>query len=206
MIITDITPQKRRKDRYNLYCEEGFLLSLSDETIVKNSIKKGADLSSALIEKLRREDTLKYAKELAASFISYCPRTRREVITHLEKKGIDSVSAEQAADMLEEYRYIDDEKYAREFSRIYSSKLGSRMIKQKLMQKGISSEAAEAASKANSQTQMEAGKKICEKYAKKYAALDSYERNKKIYAALIRKGFSYDEASMLVKEDEDVYE
>ena len=74
------------------------------------------------------------------------------------------------------------------------------------MQKGISSEAAEAASKANSQTQMEAGKKICEKYAKKYAALDSYERNKKIYAALIRKGFSYDEASMLVKEDEDVYE
>ena len=64
MMITEINPQKRRKDRYNLYCEEGFLLSLSDETIVKNSIKKGADLSSALIEKLRREDTLKYAKEM----------------------------------------------------------------------------------------------------------------------------------------------
>lgn len=205
MIITEISIQKRRRDRYNLYGDEGFIISLSDETIVKNSIKKGMELSSELLEELRKEDTLKYAKELAASFISYSPKTRAQVIKHLEDKGIDQVSSKQAADMLEEYRYIDDEQYAKEYAKIYSNKLGSRMIKQKLIQKGISAEAAQAAANENKEAQLDAGKKICEKYEKKYAALEKFERNKRIYAALIRKGFSYEEASLLVKDDEDMF-
>ena len=63
MIITEISQQRRRQDRYNLYCDEGFIMSLSDETIVKNGIKKGMELEGELIERLRREDTFKYAKE-----------------------------------------------------------------------------------------------------------------------------------------------
>ena len=84
MIITDITRQRRKQNRYNLFSEDGFVMSLSDETIVKNGVKTGIDLSGEQLERLRMEDTLKYAKELAAAYVSRGLKTRREVMDYLK--------------------------------------------------------------------------------------------------------------------------
>ena len=205
MIITEISQQRRKQDRYNLYCDEGFIMSLSDETIVKNGIKKGMELEGKLLERLRREDTFKYAKELAAGYVSRGSKTRREVKDYLLRKGIDERSAQDALTMLEGYGLIDDEEYAREFSRIQSKKLGARMVRQKLLQKGISAELAEKYSRENGEAQQEAARQICEKYVRKYADLPELERRRKIYAALIRRGFSYDEAASAVRGDDDIF-
>lgn len=194
IIITDISRQQHRTDRYNLYTDSGFLLSLSDETIVKNSIKKGCELSQDKLNELRNEDTLKYAKELALNYISRSIKTRKEVITYLSNKGIDSASADTAANMLEGYGYLDDEAYAKEFSRVYSKKLGPKAIRSKLINKGISSSLADKYSKTNSETQQDTAAALALKYAKKYANLPEIKRKQKIYAALVRKGFSYDDA------------
>ena len=203
IIITEISRQQRRDDRYNIYTEDGFLLSLSDETIIKNSIKKGMELCEDKLEKLRRGDTFKSAKELSANYISRGPKTRKEIFDYLLKKGIDSESAEQAISLLEGYGYVDDEAYAKEFSRIYSKKSGSRVIRQKLMAKGISSELAEKYSHENHDSQQDAAAALAEKYAKKYSDLPPIKRRQKIYAALLRKGFSYDEASKYTNGDYD---
>lgn len=203
MIITDITQQRRKQNRYNLFSEDGFVMSLSDETIVKNGVKTGIDLSGEQLERLRREDTLKYAKELAAAYVSRGLKTRREVMDYLKRKEIDELSINEAVSLLESYGLIDDEEYAKEFSRIQSQKCGAMMVKQKLLQKGISPELAEKYSKENEQSQRDAARVLFEKYSEKYSGLPEYEKNRKIYAALLRRGFSYDEAARMVKGEDD---
>lgn len=46
-------------------------------------------------------------------------------------------TAERAAELMEQYGYIDDGAYAREMIRCYSSKLGKRAIRNKLLQNGV---------------------------------------------------------------------
>jgi len=77
MIVMEIRAQKRRKNRYNIYDEDGFFMSLADETIVRYGIKPGVEIDAEVLEELRAEDTYKYANELAAQYLSYAPRSKK---------------------------------------------------------------------------------------------------------------------------------
>ncbi len=201
--ITEISRQKKKENRYNLYCEDGFLLSLSDETIVKNGIKKGSTLTREVLDALRAEDTVKYAKELSLNYISYSKRTQKEVLNYLEKKGIDEASANEALLMLKEYRYIDDEEYARLFFSEYIKKTGPAVIRQKLMLKGISPDICRKIAQESEDDGLSCAKSVAEKYSKKYSGEPEPKKRQKIYAALLRKGFSYDVISKVINTEED---
>ena len=94
-ILRQMVPQKRNKTRYNLLDSEGFFASVSVETALRYHLKEGMELPDELLEEMRREDTLKYAKEIGVAYVAYAPRTRREVEQHLARKGIDEKSIEQ---------------------------------------------------------------------------------------------------------------
>ena len=136
-ILRQMVPQKRNKTRYNLLDSEGFFASVSVETALRYHLKEGMELPDELLEEMRREDTLKYAKEIGVAYVAYAPRTRREVEQHLARKGIDEKSIEQAVQALEEYSYLDDAAYVREFVRSYAERLGAGAIRRKLAEKGV---------------------------------------------------------------------
>lgn len=201
--VTELQPQKRKKNRFNIITDEGYLLSLSAETIVKHHIRAGMILEEELLEKLRQEDTRKYAKELAADYLGYAPRTRSQVRSHLLRKGIDAESAEAALATMEEYGYIDDAAYAREFARCYSAKLGAAAIRSKLMEKGISREVIDASVEFSREAEREAAAGLVAKLREKYDSLPKEKRRQRIYQALLRKGFSYGDAAELLRDGED---
>lgn len=64
-------------------------MSLSAETIVREKLKEGSVLSDETIARLKEEDTYVYAKELAANYLSYSPRTKKKLTDYLTEKGID---------------------------------------------------------------------------------------------------------------------
>lgn len=194
--VKELRPQKRAKDRYNVLAEEGFLLSLSAETIVAHHIRVGSVLDAETLEQLRREDTVKYAKELAADYLGYAPRTQRQLEQHLARKGIDEASIAAAVATCKEYGYIDDAAYARQMAEQYQGSLGERAIREKMRQRGLGREAV-AAAVFSPEAQQQAARSLAEKLRKKYAELPADKRRQRIYAALIRKGFSYEEAAEL---------
>lgn len=204
--IQEISPQKRKKDRYNIYTDDGFLMSLSAETIVREKLKEGSVLSDETIARLKEEDTYVYAKELAANYLSYSPRTKKRLTDYLTGKGIDRQTAERAAELMERYGYIDDGAYAREMIRCYSSKLGKRAIRNKLLQNGVESALADAAlEQLPEEDERESAQRLVEKLREKYKDLSPQKQNQRIYGALMRKGFLYSTFGEFLNQDEDRY-
>lgn len=197
MIVTEIRAQKRRKNRYNIYDEDGFFMSLADETIVRYGIKPGVEIDADLLEELRAEDTYKYANELAAQYLSYAPRSKKQLKDHLAKKGIDEHSIERTAELMESYGYINDEAYAKEYAAAYEQKLSPVAISYKLRSKGISKETAEAiAAETDSDA---AARAVMKKLSRKFK--NDEKRKERLMQALMRRGFSYGDFADNYSED-----
>lgn len=197
-ILRQMVPQKRNKTRYNLLDSEGFFASVSVETALRYHLKEGMELPDELLEEMRREDTLKYAKEIGVAYVAYAPRTRREVEQHLARKGIDEKSIEQAVQALEEYSYLDDAAYVREFVRSYAGRLGAGAIRRKLAEKGVPQQVIEENLELFAKEQREAARAVAEKLRRKYRAEPEQARRRKMFAALCRRGFSYEDIRQVV--------
>ena len=189
MIITEIRVQKNRKNRYNLYTEDGFALSLSDETIVKNSIKTGSVISDELFEKLKEEDTFKFAKEVSFKYVTYCPRTEKQLLKKLASCGIDEQTANRAAKIMKEYGYINDRTFAYEYSKSYLKKYSAKIVVSKLIAEGVDERIAKEV--VDKQDQKSGLKLLIEKYEKKYSSLEPKMKKKKICESLMRRGFGW---------------
>lgn len=201
-ILREIALQKRNKNRYNLSDDDGFLTSLSVETVLRHHLKEGMELSEELLEQMKREDTVKYAKELAVAYIAYTPRTRRQLEQQLAKKGIDVQSVAEAVATMEKYSYLDDAAYVREFARSYGKRLGAGAIRQKLLERGVERSVIEENLELDAQSQRAAAEALAEKLRRKYAADSAQKRRQKMYAALTRRGFSYDDIRAVVERAE----
>lgn len=198
--IREIAPQKRNKNRYNISDEDGFLTSLSVETVLRYHLKEGMQVSDELLEEMKREDTVKYAKEIGVAYVAYAPRTRRQLEQHLAKKGIDAQSIAQAAETLEKYSYLDDAAYVREFVRSYGEKLGAGAMRQKLMERGVERQVIEENMELSQEGQQAAALALAQKLRRKYADQPEQKRRQKMFAALARRGFSYDDIRAVLSE------
>ena len=198
--IREIAPQKRNKNRYNISDEDGFLTSLSVETVLRYHLKEGMQVSDELLEEMKREDTVKYAKEIGVAYVAYAPRTRRQVEQHLAKKGIDAQSIAQAVETLERYSYLDDAAYVREFVRSYGEKLGAGAMRQKLMERGVERQVIEENMELSQEGQQAAALALAQKLRRKYADQPEQKRRQKMFAALARRGFSYDDIRAVLGE------
>lgn len=201
-LILGITPQKRNKSRVNLMAEEGFLLSISYETLLRHHIKEGSVVEEELLEVLRREDSEKYAKELAMGYIAYAPRTCRQVCEHLAAKGIDEQSVRAAIEALKRYGYVDDAAYIREFVRSYSGKLGKGAMRARLLQRGVSREDLDAHLELPEEDERAAAAAVLAKLEQRYQGQDEQKARQKVYAALARRGFSHEVISFVMKGEE----
>lgn len=200
MIISDITPQKRTKERFNIYIDGEYALSLNAETIVSSGVKIDMEVSQEFIEALKQEDTHKYALQIALKYISYKARTEKEVRTRLAE--FDEQSIDYAVDMLKGYGYINDREYVEEFVRQYteSGKYGPYAIRYKLIEKGIGGELLQEAMEDMRHNQRENAQTLIEKLMSKYSGKPPQKRRQSIYQALMSKGYEYDEVKDLLSE------
>jgi len=198
--ISQIQPQKRNKDRFNLYAEEGFLTSLSYETILKYNIREGRSIEEEVLERAKQDDTVKYAKEQAMQYVAYAPRSKRQVRKRLEQKGIDAESIDQAVSTMEHYGYIDDGFYVQEMARSYKKKLGAQAIRQKLLQNGVADKVIAQHLQIPESEQLAAAKEYVHKSAAKYARIEPQKAKQRLYAALQRRGFSPEVIRSAMKE------
>lgn len=192
--ITELSVQKRHKDRCNLYIDGEFYLGISIELAVKYGLKVGKEVTESELIEILQEGEKTDALSKAISYVSKSLKTKRQVKEYLQRKGFDENIIWYVIDKLKEYKYIDDVEYAKRFIESTSKVQGQKMIDYKLMSKGVKKDDISEALGQAEVSYVESATYLAEKYMRnKEKTKENYY---KVYKYLIGRGFSYEQADL----------
>ena len=137
MKITKIEVQKKNKSRVNLYLDGEFNCGLSLETIIKNGIKEGREITDEQLEFLKIEGEKEVALSKAIKYISKFQKTETELKTYLKKKEFCDDIIEYVLDKLKIYGFVDDKIFAQNYIKAKTINQGKRKLAYNLRKKGL---------------------------------------------------------------------
>lgn len=198
LTITGLTPQKKDKERINVYLDGEFAFGLSMMTATNLSI--GQVLKPDEVEALKAEDEVERAKASAYRYLSYRPRSITELKRQLVNKGYKETTVDQVIDRLSELELIDDMAFARYWveQRETFKPRGRRALRYELYQKGIDRQIVDMVVAEVDETV--SAKKAARKKAEVWRELPEEQFYEKLGNYLKRRGFSYEIARNVTQE------
>ena len=106
--ITALRIGKGLRKRVNMFLDDRFACSLEAETVIKEGLQVGQELSSGQIEALTRSNHFYRCLNAASHFLSYRPRSEFEVKERLLRRGFDNNTTESVIAKLKEQGLVDD--------------------------------------------------------------------------------------------------
>ncbi|MDE7468334.1 MAG: RecX family transcriptional regulator [Muribaculaceae bacterium] len=143
----------------------------------------------------RKPLTADAAKSRAEALCAKAEHCRGEIRKKLLGWGIFPVEAERILDALEADRYIDDQRFARAFTRskVLFNRWGRRKIAFALWQKGVSkADIAYGAEQVEEEEYLEALRAVVAAKRRSTADADTYEGRTKIFRHALQRGFESD--------------
>jgi regulatory protein len=205
LIITSIEEQKK-KGRYNIFLDGVYAFGLYRETIYHFGLRAKDKLDEKRIEELISYDEINFGKKVAYRFLNFKPRSEKEVKSKLKGHKLSDDSIDKIIDSLKEFKFINDEQYAKMYieSKVSLKPEGRRSLKIRLAQKGIGKETSEKTVEENytEETEFQKARELVIKYQKKVKAKTPLEKKQKCYKHLLSKGFSYDLINRVLKIEE----
>lgn len=196
-VITKIEQQKN-KARVNIFVDDAFFCGINKETALIFKFKVGQVTSEETLKQAVFESETKSAFEKASSYLETRMHSKKELADKLIKKGYSKESSNEAINKLEEYHFVDDALFAKQFLE-QNSKLSKNMIKNKLLQKGVPFDIVnDVLSLREEDDEFD----VCEKQVQKYLKskkIENYNDLSKMYASMLRKGFSIDTVKKVSK-------
>jgi len=191
-----VSLKDKRKGLTSVLLEDGCELLLDTEIVILNSLTPGAVLDDP--DKLLFESDVKRAKSRALWYLSRGDLSRKKLQEKLIRGGFMPSAAIQAVERMEELSLIDDTRLAqRLYEYLSESGASKREILYKLQNKGIPSDIAKQVIEADESSESDKLQKLIKtKYASK---LQNEENVKKVFAALIRKGYNYSDVREALK-------
>ena len=110
--ITALRIGKGQRKRVNMFLDDRFACSLEAETVIKEGLQTGQELSSGQIEALTRSNHFYRCLNAASHFLSYRPRSELEVRERLLRQGFDNNTTESVIAKLKEQGLVDDAAFA----------------------------------------------------------------------------------------------
>lgn len=207
MLVTDISPTKR--GRYSVFVEGEFCGVLHADVYLTSSIQVGQEISSDNLSHLLLESQKLLAKERAFKLLGARSYTAKGLYDKLIAREIDEEIAEATVLRMQELGFIDDEDYARRYGsdclklRFYSP----YKTVQELKRKGIDGDLAARVVEdlADDSNEDAISTLVCRKYL---PYLEEEKGRSKTINALMRKGYRYEEISIVIRnlrEDPDYY-
>jgi len=194
--ITALKTQKRNPNRVNVYLDGEFAFGLA--RITAAWLKIGDELTPDKIANLQAEDGVEVALQRALNFLSYRPRSAREVVDNLRKHETPQQVIDRIMERLENNGMVDDERFARRWleNRSEFRPRGAFALRAELRQKGVADRIIDQVLVGLDESRLafEAGRKK----VPKIKARDETEFKRKMYGFLSRRGFGYDAISEVV--------
>ena len=189
MIITKIK-QIARTNRYHIYLDDQWFGIFMDETLAMNKLKTGQEIDKDEIEQIKRENDKKLSFDMAVSYMEKYVVSSKGIKDYLKKKGFDDLTIANTIEKLEEYGYVNDEKFAENYFDSLSASQGKNVIANKLRTKGISKQIIDdLMQKIDEDTQLENAILLAKKFVKNREK--TAKTKQKCIAHLIYKGYDY---------------
>ncbi|MCL6096231.1 MAG: regulatory protein RecX [Patescibacteria group bacterium] len=132
----------------------------------------------------------------ALRFLSFRPRSEKEIIDYLKKKQADSITSQKVISKLKENKFLNDEEFARWWAeqRTLVKPRAWRVIKMELKQKGISKEIIEELEKSSEfklRNDLEMAINLAQKRLPRHKNLPRQDVYQKLGRYLASKGFDW---------------
>jgi len=139
----------------------------------------------------------------ALKFLSFRPRSKKELFEYLKKKNCPAPIAKKIIFKLGEFDLVNDISFVDWWleQRLISKPKGARALRQELLQKGIDKEIIEQKlSKIDKQQLEKAARKVLQKKIKYWKELPQLKLKKKIFNLLAYRGFDFTTINNLIDE------
>ena len=133
MRIEEVKKSERKKGRFLVRLENGDILRVTEEELLKFGLRAGLELEGETLEAVRASVKKSSAKAAAANMIGSRALSKKELTKRLIQKGNDEDDAQAAVDWLEDIGAVDDAGYAAALVRHYGGKgYGPARVKEEL--------------------------------------------------------------------------
>ncbi len=194
-----ITSKPGLGNKVHIYIDGAYTLTLYDDYWYRLKLKEGQEISEEELASLKEEAGFRLAYEKGVQYLSMRAHSKKEIFDKLKLK-YGAPAAERAIDKMEYMGYIDDEAFAREYSRYLFDvkKYDIRRISYELKAKGIEGEIASITLKT---LDNEPILRIIEMLRTKYENKTETEKDrKKLVNRFIRMGYSYHDIKAAFRE------
>ena len=212
--ITDIALQKKNPKRVNVFLEGEFAFGISLDLRFEKKLEIGKNLTEKQIASLVEADQVERMLNKSLKFLSFRPRSEKEIRDHLLWKGklkdIDKSDSEKAEyeksiekviSKLKKIGQVDDKGFAEWWveQRQSFKQIGVRAIKVELFQKGIDKDTvSELLDESDESKEVELAVKASSKKIQSYKKLDTQEFRIKMGQYLARRGFGWNTIKKVV--------
>ena len=195
--ITDMQIQKNNKTRANVYVDGEFAFALEMLTVMKLGLKIGQEVSQERLSEAVFDSEKSVAFERAMDYLGRGMKTAKQMRDYLDKKGYEHRVVEYVVAKLKDYRYVDDDAYAKLFVERNSATKGDRRLKQELIQKGIAVSRAEEYAVTDDEQALSNATRLAERYMRNkpttIKSLQSLQRY------LLGRGYGFDIVNTVVR-------
>ena len=196
MIITAFKRQKKHLTA--LILSDGREILLDNDTCTDFCLKQDAEITEERLQELIYDSEYRRAKSRALWYLDRADRTEKGLYRKLCEAGFDKKVSAAVVARFVEVGLLDDRHFAENFAeRCKDANISPRETVRKLYEKGISYDMAkEIVSETETDEETQIRALIEKKYARKLELENGAE---KVYAALIRKGFSFSAVRNVLK-------
>lgn len=226
-LITALGPDPQDPNLVHVFIDGRHALAVSVDVAAEDRLTVGQACPPDRLERLHRAQERHQAFELALNFLSYRPRSAREVEMRLRKKGYTPEQIEQTLSRLRERGYVDDREFARFWitNRQTFSPRGPHLLRSELRQKGVPSDIVEEALNEYRDDQAQRAEEAAEvaaeydlpddepvpgsdeatalglarKRMRLLAGLDPQVTRRRLYGFLARRGYGFDTIDKVVR-------
>ena len=203
--ITKISRQQNG-ERYNIFLDEVFFCGVTEDTLIRMNLKKGAKIDEEALKALEEEESKNRCFSYAIYLLGRQNYFEKVLVEKLKRKEYSEEDIEYTLEKLRYYNYLDDSRLTEAFVRDKKrfSKKGPRYIAEALRNKGVSQEQITKALEENYSTEeayencIGIAEKKLEYYKKKTD--DLYQLKSKLYAFLAQRGFSSEVIKRTIEE------
>ena len=195
--VVDIQVQKRRKNRRNIYLDDGSVFGVSEDVFISIPIHIGDTISDKIFNDILESDSKSKIYNSAISLLSYRMRSKSELKDRLIRKNYNEDGIMNVINNLELKGYLDDEKFAYAFAKekVKNKLIGPIALKFEMSSHKLDLELIDRT--INSIYDMFPQKMIINRLITKWKVKDSIGKDPKIKSKIINrlknKGFYWDD-------------
>lgn len=197
--------KKDKKHLTKLFLSDGAEMLVDNDICAERGIYEGMDFDLQLLQEIKTESDYKRAKSRALWYLDRMDYTEKALFEKLVRAGFDKKASAKVLANLVEFGMVDDRRFAQRFAeRCCENNISKREATQKMLLKGVP---LDLAKEVLCEIETDEEEQITNLLSKKYAYKLTQEKGtERVFAALVRKGFSFSAIKSAMKRYNDQLE